>query len=203
MTIHQQLLERILNDNDQYVRAHDLDYFLGHSRGQTPQVTMLTCSDSRVSSQIIVQDPVNRVFVIKNIGNQVATCEGSLDYGIYHLKTPLLLIVGHTDCGAIKARMKGVRGEPRTIRNELLSLPACQAKSLQNIDYDQLVRENILNNIRYQVKIASEKYQDLIQRDELWVVGAYYDFRNDLGKGWGRVVVVWPLPNPSPFGAGL
>ncbi len=190
MTIHQQLLDKILNDNEEYVRSHDLDYFLGHSRGQSPQITMLTCSDSRVSSQIIVQDPVNRVFVIKNIGNQVATCEGSLDYGIYHLKTPLLLIVGHTDCGAVKARIKGVRGEPRTIRRELLSLPTYSVESLQDTDYDQLVRENVLNNIRYQVKIATGKYQELIQKDELRVVGAYYDFRNDLGQGWGRVVLV-------------
>ncbi len=190
MTIHQQLLDSILSDNEQYVRTHDLDYFLGHARGQSPQVTMLTCSDSRVSSQIIVQDPVNRVFIIKNIGNQVATCQGSLDYGIYHLKTPLLIIVGHTDCGAIKARMKGVRGEPRYIRNELLSLPSCPADTMQNTDYEQFVRENVLNNIRYQVKIATDRYADRIQSDELRVVGAYYDFRNDLGQGWGRVVVL-------------
>ena len=190
MTNHRNLLDKILSDNEHYVRTHDLDFFLGHSRGQSPQVTMLTCSDSRVTSQIIVQDPINRVFVIKNIGNQVATCEGSLDYGIYHLKTPLLLIVGHTDCGAIQARMQGVRGEPQTIRKELLSLPAYPARSVQNTNYDQAVRENILNNIRYQVKIASDKYTDLIQRNELRIIGAYYDFRNDLGKGWGRLVVL-------------
>jgi carbonic anhydrase len=148
---------------------------------------MLTCSDSRVNSNIIVSDPVNRVFIIKNIGNQIATCEGSLDYAIYHLKTPLLLIVGHTDCGAIKARMKGVRGEPDTIKRELLNLPACPAGKNE---FEKQLMQNILENIRYQVRKASSKYQELIQKDELRIVGAYYDFRNDLGQGWGRVVLV-------------
>lgn len=187
MTIHQQLLDRILDDNEYYVRTHDLDYFLRHAQGQSPQITMLTCSDSRVNSNIIVSDPVNRVFMIKNIGNQVVTCEGSLDYAIYHLKTPLLLIVGHADCGAIKARMKGVRGEPDTIKRELLTLPACPAGSNE---FDKQLLDNILENIRYQVKKATSKYQELVRKDELRILGAYYDFRNELEKGWGRVVLV-------------
>lgn len=187
MSNHQKLINKILSDNEQYVRSHDLNYFLAHAQGQSPQITMLTCSDSRVNSNIIVSDPVNRVFIIKNIGNQVATCEGSLDYAIYHLKTPLLLIVGHADCGAIKARMKGVRGEPATIKRELLTLPLCP---VGKTEFEKLLLENILENIRYQVRKAISKYQELVQRDELRIVGAYYDFRNDLGQGWGRVVLI-------------
>ncbi len=187
MSIHQHLIDKILSDNEQYVRSHDLEYFLSHSHGQSPHITMLTCSDSRVWSRILSQESVNNVFVIRNIGNQVATCEGSLDYGIYHLRTPLLVIVGHTDCGAIKARMKGVRGEPATIRRELLSLPACPAQT--DNDEKQLL-ENILENIRYQVKKATSKYSELVQKDEIRIIGAYYDFGNDLGKGWGRLVVL-------------
>ncbi|MDD5508752.1 MAG: carbonic anhydrase [Bacteroidales bacterium] len=181
------MLDRILSDNEHYVREHNLDYFLGHARGQSPQITMLTCSDSRVNSNIIVSDPVNRVFIIKNIGNQITTCEGSLDYAIYHLKTPLLLIVGHADCGAIKARMKGVRGEPDTIKRELLTLPACPAG---NNEFEKQLLENILENIHYQVRKATSKYQELVQKDELRILGAFYDFRNELGQGWGRVVLV-------------
>jgi len=190
MTIHQELIDRILSDNDIFVQSHDPAYFQAHAHGQSPRVTMLTCSDSRVCSRILSQESVNNVFVIRNIGNQVSTCEGSLDYAVYHLKTPLLVIVGHSDCGAIKARMKGVMGEPDTIRRELLTLPACPGGPYVIGDNEDQLLENIFENIRYQVRMATVRYARLIKNDELRIVGVYYDFHNDLGQGWGRVVVV-------------
>ncbi len=178
-----ELIEIIINGNDQFVRNHNKEYFKDHFEKQNPYITLVTCSDSRVQPDVILPDSINKIFIIRNIGNQISSNEGSVDYGIYHLKTPVLLILGHSDCGAIKAFLKGYNHEPDTIKHELDNLKPVVLKE------DKLI-ENIRKNINYQVDIAIKKYKELIQNGELAVVGAYYDFKNDLQKDHGRLTVI-------------
>jgi len=65
-------------------------------------VTLLTCADSRVQVNILGFEATNKIFVVRNIGNQIMPVFGSVDFGVMHLKTPLLLIMGHTHCGRHK-----------------------------------------------------------------------------------------------------
>jgi carbonic anhydrase len=187
---HQELIDLIIKENDEFVRTHNNEYFRVHAAAQNPFVTLVACSDSRVGAQAVSKDTINRVFMIKNIGNQIATSEGSIDYGILHLKTPLLIITGHADCGAIKARMKGIDGEPDSICRELRSLPACRSKLSQSLDFETRLLDNIISNINFQVKKALIKYQEQVEKGELTILGAFYDFRNQLGKGFGRLVIL-------------
>ena len=62
--------------------------------------------------------------IIETIGNQMTSSQGSVDYGILHLHTPVLLNMGHTDCGAIKAFMKGYEKENDAVKCELDNLKA-------------------------------------------------------------------------------
>ncbi len=73
---------------------------------------------------------IDKVFVIRNIGNQLENSSGSVDYGIFYLQTPLFLVLGHVNCGAVKAFLKGYADEPESIRNELdhLCIPVERAK---------------------------------------------------------------------------
>ena len=98
-------LRELVKDNAAFVRGHDPKYFKPFADGQKPRATLVTCSDSRVQSHAFDASPDNDLFTIRNIGNQIATAAGSVQYGVEHLKTPLLVILGHSGCGAVKAAM--------------------------------------------------------------------------------------------------
>lgn len=177
------VIEMIRNGNQNFLEDKQADYFEDHAGAQSPLITLLTCSDSRVQPTTILPDPVNKIFTIQNIGNQVSNSEGSLDYGILHLKTPVLLILGHADCGAIKAHAAGFDNEPRTIQRELNNLhPA-----FVNETEDMGIIDRIRKNINYQVQVAQAKYSEQVKKGELAIVGAFYDFANSLGEGYGKL----------------
>jgi carbonic anhydrase len=135
-------------------------------------------------------DTSNKVFSIQNIGNQILSTEGSVDYGIYHLKTPLLMFLGHSDCGAIKAYLKGFDRETYGIKHELDFLRPVIKDQLKDFDFDKLHTRVIEKNLDYQVNIACKKYKDLIIADELTVMAGFYDFSGEFGKGLGTIVIV-------------
>jgi carbonic anhydrase len=135
-------------------------------------------------------DTSNRVFSIQNIGNQILSTEGSVDYGIYNLKTPLLLFLGHSDCGAIKAYLKGFDKESYGIKHELDFLRPTIAETSTIKDFETLHSHVIEKNLDYQVNIACKKYKDLIQTGELTIMAGFYDFRGEYGKGKGDIVIV-------------
>jgi len=191
----------IASGNDGFVHDHESDYFSDHVSSQTPFITMVTCSDSRVQATALLPDPVNNIFTIKNIGNQLETCQGSVDYGVLHLETPVLLILGHADCGAIKAFMGGYQDEPLSIRKELDSLEEGFAVHRKKLHRKDMEREDdwdlerdvptaVQINVDHQVSVALERYHKLVRDGKLTVVGAFYDFRNEAGKGHGRIVVL-------------
>jgi carbonic anhydrase len=135
-------------------------------------------------------DTSNRVFSIQNIGNQILSTEGSVDYGIYILKTPLLLFLGHSDCGAIKAFLKGFEKESYNIKHELDFLRPTIKEFETKKDFEMLQTLVIEKNLDYQVNIACKKYKDLIQTGELTIIAGFYDFKGEYGKGMGDIVIV-------------
>jgi len=187
----QKLINLILDGNEEFFRNHNDEYFKNHETCQSPFITLVTCSDSRVQTAEILPDPVNRIFSIENIGNQIKTAEGSVDFGVTILKTPVLLIVGHSDCGAVKAFMKGYETVNRNIKKELNMLPLSMRCSDKHDDgkFESDLHDNILVNIDFQVDYAISKYKELINNGELVVIGAFFDFRNEFKKGYGRLVI--------------
>lgn len=102
-----EIINQTISGNRQFVEQHGEAYFQAYNAKQTPFITLVSCSDSRVPLNAILPDTVNKIFSIQNIGNQILSSQGSIDYGIFHLKTPILMILGHSDCGAIKAYLNG------------------------------------------------------------------------------------------------
>ena len=104
-----------------------------------------------------------------------------MKYGVNHLHTPLLIIVGHSNCGAVTAAMSDYSKLEPSIIQELntLHLP----KGLSNID-------GVKRNVHNQFAFALKKFNHLVSEDKLLVVGAIYDFSNDLKKGAGEFVVI-------------
>jgi carbonic anhydrase len=174
------IVDNLLKDNNSFVKSHNSGYFKPFTDGQHPRATIVTCSDSRVHMAAMDKTPDNDLFVIRNIGNQLGTAEGSIEYGVHHLHTPLLIFVGHSACGAIKAASGDYTKESDAIKRELDSI-----KITKGGDWMEGVKTNVNNQVADSVK----KFAEEIKEGKLTVIGAVYDFRNDLKQGQGRLVI--------------
>lgn len=101
--VAQSIIKEIKADQAAYVAAHNGDFFKELAKGQHPRATVVTCSDSRVHTNMLDKTPEGDLFMIRDIGNQIATATGSVQYGVNHLNSSLLIIIGHSKCGAISA----------------------------------------------------------------------------------------------------
>lgn len=181
-------MKDLMSDNDAFAGAHPPAFFKPFLDEQHPRATVIACSDSRVQSPAFDATPDNDLFFIRNIGNQVATAPGSVQYGIHHLHTPVLLILGHTGCGAVRAAMGDYSKESEEIRHELD--PIHVRKELQKPDDAKAWAEAVVDNVNAQVAAAVQRFAHEMEGGDLTVIGAVYDFRNDLKQGQGKLVVV-------------
>lgn len=184
------LMQVIFRDNSEFVRKHEKTHFSKFGEGQHPRATVIGCSDSRVHIQALDSNPDDELFVIRNIGNNVRANAGSIDYGIRHLHTPVLLIVGHVGCGAVKAAMGDYDAEPAVIQRELDGLHLSLMRTAAVGTFAQRWLANVFGNVHQQVRYALADYRRLVASGALYIVGAVYDFRNELGKGYGRLHIV-------------
>src|SRR6478609_3122681 len=182
-------------DNDAYMERGE-KFFAAFADKQTPRATVITCADSRVHSQAWDLTPENDDFTVRDIGNQVENVEGSVEYGVEHLHTPLLLVIGHTGCGAVKAAMGDTSKLSEPIRKELehLHVPTADPSKTPEVAWAEAVVANVNNQVAFSLK----RFNHQVHEGTLTVVGAVYDFRNDLGQGAGKLVVVNVNGNADP-----
>lgn len=176
-----EIVKDIRQANVNFMRTHGPAYFKPFLDSQHPRATVITCSDSRVHTHALDASPDGDLFMIRNIGNQIATAEGSVEYGVHHLHTPLLLIVGHTACGAIKAASSDYGKESGPIRRELDTIQIPKGDSGLN---------SIKLNVNNQVRQAMNKFEQEVISGHLTVIGAVYDFRNEMARGQGKLNII-------------
>ncbi|MBN2458220.1 carbonic anhydrase [Candidatus Woesearchaeota archaeon] len=171
------ILKEIFNDNKIFTGNGTKRYNRLKDK-QSPDTTLIVCSDSRVPTCVVSKDTVNKVFCIENIGNQIITSEGSVDYGVLHLKTKLLLVLGHTNCGAVNACFSDFSKESSGIQKELETMSDGLAEIDSSFDKDDPERLNKYAeaNVDFQVSYAVDKYNDKVKSGELTVVGMMMDF---------------------------
>jgi carbonic anhydrase len=191
MSEHFGLIFELFKHHESYTSKLSPDFFRAFLKKQEPYITLITCSDSRVQTEVLGIDPINNVFVIRNIGNQLLSNLGSVDYGIYHLKTPLLIIMGHVRCGAINAALKDYSKETVTTIQELNNLcpPLKKVSEKRFKRFNDMWEEAVLENLHFQVELALNRYGDKVKRGELTVLGVIYDFANLYGKGKGKLLL--------------
>lgn len=122
-----QALQRLKDGNRIYVEALDHERDLSAERihelfegGQKPFATVITCSDSRVVPEHIFMAGLGELFVVRVAGNVVGPVEAaSAIYACEHLHTALLLVLGHTHCGAIKAALNGEAGAVASVTERI------------------------------------------------------------------------------------
>ncbi len=153
--------------------------------GQEPFAIILGCSDSRVPAEIVFDQGLGDLFVIRVAGNIVSPSQvGSVEFAAERFGTPLVVVLGHSRCGAILATLEEI-GRPSEAQSRGLhsivsrvrpSVEPLLATDLGN-DPEELVRQAVRANIRASadhLRHGSEILVQLIQNDGLRVVGAEY-----------------------------
>lgn len=138
--------------------------------GQKPFAAILGCADSRVPTEIIFDQGLGDIFVVRNAGNIVTTEEmGSLEFGVLELGIKTIMILGHQKCGAIKATLEGnaVPGQIGSIIDAIK--PAIKGKPTWE--------EAVIANVKLEIKRlkSSPVISKLITDKKLNVVGGFYE----------------------------
>jgi len=156
--------------------------------GQEPFAAVLGCSDSRVPVEIVFDQGLGDLFVIRVAGNIVAPSQvGSVEFAAEQFGTRLVVVLGHSDCGAVVATLEQLKrpkeNQSRNLRSIVdLVRPSVEdllAKEL-NHDSTELVQHAVRANIRASVnhlRHGSEVIEQLIHNDGLLVVGAEYSLK--------------------------
>ena len=175
-------LRELIEGNSNYVKKYSSE-FEQLKLKQSPKVTLLTCCDSRVPQNLFDTVGLNEIFTIRNIGNQFHNSEGSVKYPLLHLKTPLLIVLGHTGCGAIKAALSDYREEDKAIQREVIGL----VDSIRTAERDREIMKNseenqklaiyAQTNVDQQINqiIEEDKLKGKVKNQELYVVGMIFD----------------------------
>ncbi len=166
-------LERLKEGNDRYMKDQLLHPNNSMDRreeivsGQSPFATIVGCSDSRVSPEIIFDQGLGDLFIVRVAGNVVGPVElDSIDYSVEHLGSNLVVVLGHEACGAVTAVLKGKTEDIEDVA--ALIRPAI--KNIKNVE------QATKANVRWIVSKLKETpvVKDLISRGKVRVVGGYY-----------------------------
>jgi carbonic anhydrase len=183
-------LQELLEGNQRYVADKST-----HPR-QTPQrrqelrehqgpfASILGCADSRVPPELIFDQGLGDLFVVRVAGNIVdeEAVLGSLEYAVTHLQTPLVMVLGHKACGAVKATVEAVAantegaGHLRYVVNAIR--PAAAEGRLQAGNFlDNAIRANIHRTVK-QLTEKGADFSAMVREQKLKIIGAYYDLES-------------------------
>ena len=155
------------------------------AEGQEPFAIILGCSDSRVPAEIVFGQGLGDLFVIRVAGNIVASSQiGSVEFAAERFGTPLVVVLGHSRCGAVLATLEELMRPREKQSRNLRSIvdrirPSVEGLLATKLSHDSeaLVRHAVRANIRAaanQVRHGSEVLEELIQKGRVLVVGAEY-----------------------------
>lgn len=155
------------------------------SRAQAPFAIILGCSDSRVPAEIVFDQGLGDLFVIRVAGNIVAPSQvGSVEFAVEQFGTPLVVVLGHSMCGAVMATLKEMQKTSDPMSSNVLSIvnrirPTIELLQLTELknDPEQLlkkaIRANILASTNH-LRHGSQMLEQLVQEKALTIVGAEY-----------------------------
>ena len=158
----------------------------GENQGDHAYATVITCSDSRVPVEIIFDAGVMDIFVIRVAGNVCDVDEaGSIEYGLAHVNTPVLVVLGHTQCGAVTAVTENIQGRGHPLERNIPPLidniePAVRRAMSKHpeVKGDTIIPYAIAENVWQSIEdlfMKSPATRELVKSGTVKVVGAIYD----------------------------
>jgi carbonic anhydrase len=178
----EQALKKLMDGNQRYVQQkrtfpdQNKARILSVASGQHPFTVVLGCSDSRVPPELLFDQGFGDIFDIRIAGNIIDDAViASMEYAVAELKVPLIFVLGHERCGAVKATLDG-NPVPGRIGNLLAAIkPAVdQVKNQPGDKLDNAVRANIKMGVN-KLKTASPVFSGAIKAGKLKIVGGRYD----------------------------
>jgi carbonic anhydrase len=205
----EQALQRLREGNVRFSHnVRSLDTPIGQKAraalvtGQQPFAIILSCSDSRVPSELVFDQGLGDLFVIRVAGNVVApSLVGSVEFAAATFGTRLAVVMGHSRCGAITATLDLIRHRVGVASENIRDIvdrcrPAVESvvhAAGPGVDPDRLMREAVRANVRQScahLRHGSRLLERLIQEEGMWIVGAEYSLET------GQVDFFEGLENP-------
>jgi carbonic anhydrase len=203
-----EVITRLIEGNKRFVAGalthphQTVTYRASLAAGQKPFVTILTCADSRVSPEMIFDLGLGDAFVCRVAGNVLDSAGlGSIEYAVEHLHTPLLIVLGHQKCGAVKAAVDGGHFDGHLAALVAEIAPAVAEARKQTGDLmSNAVRANVQQVVKF-LSVSEPALTERLQDGTLTILGARYDIATgavELFPAVGAAIVAAPTPaNPK------
>lgn len=194
--------QRFVEDHSRHPHADARWRHENAIHGQHPWATVISCSDSRVPVEMILDAGLGDLFVVRVAGNVVEAHEaGSVEYAVEHLHTPLVAVIGHEQCGAVTAVVKGAieHGDIPHLVEHIQPVVNKVRHQHPNMTDEALlhaaVRENVIHTMR-DLMVRSATVRDAVASGRVKLRGGVYDI--DTGKiDWIEADAVQVEPGAS------
>ncbi len=180
-------LKRLMEGNKRYVVQHlihpdqSIERRFELKHGQHPFAIILGCSDSRVPPEVVFDQGLGDLFVVRVAGNVLdQMIVASIEYAVLHLNVSLIMVMGHSQCGAVGAACQGgqLEGHLPSLTFALNSA-LNQAKDKPGDLIENVTLANI-ENVATELKQTGAHFPEMVKTDKLTIVPAYYNI--DTGK---------------------
>lgn len=195
---HEEILEKLKDGNLRFVAGTSTRPHANMARlvqagkkdqGKHAYATVITCSDSRVPVELIFDAGIMDIVVIRVAGNVCRTDEvGSIEYGLCHVHTPVLVILGHTQCGAVTIVVQAIQGKVSVLERNIPPLVAPIIPAVERaiekhtkVDDDEIILSAIEENVWQSIEdllTKSPVTRQLVNNGNVKVVGAVYNVGN-------------------------
>jgi carbonic anhydrase len=155
------------------------------AHAQFPEAVVVSCADSRVAPEILFDVGIGDVFVVRVAGNVIdgagVTVKGSIEYAVAELNVPLILVLGHAGCGAVKAAIKHIDDRdslPGAINGlvELIKPAVARSKGMPGDPLENAIRQNVAIGVE-RLQLLEPILAPQVKAGTVKVVGAVYDLR--------------------------
>lgn len=180
-------LDRLREGNQRFVAGQGCalrDWHPGLTDGQWPFAVVLGCSDSRAPAEFVFDQGLGDLFVIRVAGNIIApSLIGSVEFAAGAFGTRLVVVMGHTQCGAVKATLHAIEhgGQPESVNlRSIVHLIQPHMRDLEVVDQDPdtrldaAVRANAIASAK-ELRNSSPVLHDLVEQERLKIVAAVYN----------------------------
>lgn len=186
------VLARLLEGNERFAKGEAAQPrrkptdFAALAEGQAPVAVIVSCADSRVAPELIFDEGVGDLFVVRVAGNIISgagvSVKGSIEYAIAELGVRLILVLGHSQCGAVKAAIQHIDAKdtlPGSIGDLVDTIkPAVDAvKGKTGNALENVIKANVERGVE-RLKGLQPILAAAVKKDEVKVVGAVYDLRS-------------------------
>ena len=178
--------QQMMRGNERFVRGEpqhprqDVERREELATGQAPSAALFGCSDSRLSAEIIFDKGIGDLFVVRNAGQIISeSVLGSLEYAVSVLHVPLIVVLGHDECGAVLAAIDSTKPDAAVLPPHIANLVAKIVPAVRRvaergeIDSSEVGKEHLRDTIAELIE-SSELISDAIAAGTLAIVGANY-----------------------------